>query len=343
MKISILYNKIAWFGKYSGYEYLINFLKPNNELTLFNASASTLLKKIKGKIYQYKFRNFDQTTFGLTSGCQFLYHAKADVKHILYLENHLYLLKIASTKALKKIIGTIHLPLSQWSAEKLAQLKNLSYGIILFEKEIESFRVYMPNAKIAFIRHGVDLDFFKPKPELINKNKIICIGHYLRDFECLQLVYRNLKAYFPELELHLIIPKQHRSTENLQKINQSEGVYWHEGLTDLELLRFYQSSVLMLMPMKNSGANTAIVQAISCGTPIVTTDCGGIRSYGGGDVFPVFEPIDYDGMTNYAISLIEEDSQRNKLQENLRNFAKNNLDWHLIAEKHQEFYQLINS
>jgi len=36
------------------------------------------------------------------------------------------------------------------------------------------------------------------------------------------------------------------------------------------------------MPMKSSGANNAIVEALACGLTVVTTDVGGICDYGGG-------------------------------------------------------------
>ena len=39
--------------------------------------------------------------------------------------------------------------------------------------------------------------------------------------------------------------------------------------------------------MNESGANTAVVESLACGLPIVTTDVGGIRNYGGNDLFPI--------------------------------------------------------
>lgn len=343
MKISFLYNKIHWFGKYSGYECLIDYLPSNTKSYLFNASASTLIKKLLGKIYQYKFKIFNQTTFGLASACQFLYHDKADVKHILYLENHLHLLKIASKKELQYIIGTIHLPLSQWSATQLSQLKNLEQGIILYEKEMDSFKSYMPDANLKFIRHGVDNDFFKPNLQLKkNYHQILCVGHYLRDFETLAQVFKIIKRKNNDAELHLIIPQQHRNNQVMEKITVLENVFFHENLSDLELLNFYQTSGFMLMPMLDSGANTAIVQSIACGLPIVTTNNGGIHSYGGQTIFPVFKPDAIDEMASFSLNLMKDISLNKTYSEKIRQFSLDKLDWKIIAKEHFEFYKTLN-
>ena len=63
-----------------------------------------------------------------------------------------------------------------------------------------------------------------------------------------------------------------------------------------------QRSHLMLLPMNDSGANTAVVEALASGLPIATTDVGGIRDYGGGSIFPVV-PNNHD---DEMIALVEQ-------------------------------------
>lgn len=341
--ISILYNKIAWFGKHSGYECLLQFLKNNEQVLLFNASENTWRKKIKGKYYQLKYKISNQTTFGLATGIGFLNNKKRAIKHILYLENHLHLLEIATEKDLATLIGTIHLPISQWNERQLNKLQKLQHCILLYEAEINLFKKYMPNAQIKYIAHGVDTQFFKPNPQLISLDKIVCIGHYLRDFDCLVKVFNLIRIQKPKVSLHLIIPSIHRTGKELQSLSKLESVYFHENLSDEELLNYYQSSAFMLMPMKDSGANTAIVQAIACGTPLITTNCGGIKSYGGGTIYPVFERENHQDMADYAMELLTKNEVRLKLQQEMRLFAESTLDWPKIAEQHQQFYNELNS
>ena len=158
MDINILYNKIAWFGKYSGYECLSNYFPAEAKATIINASEKTLPKRVVGKYYQIFTNQTDIDSNHLSSGISFLKRTKlTTISHILYLESHLHLLSLAPNSHRKSLVGTIHLPFNQWSTLQLKSLKNLTNAIILYENEIEKFQQYLPNNKMKFIRHGVDV------------------------------------------------------------------------------------------------------------------------------------------------------------------------------------------
>jgi glycosyltransferase involved in cell wall biosynthesis len=93
--------------------------------------------------------------------------------------------------------------------------------------------------------------------------------------------------------------------------------------------------------MIDSGANTAIVQAIATGLPIITTDIGGIRSYGGGEVFEVIEKNDFEAMTALFTKYYNDSHFRNSVSLKQRNFALKQLDWNSIAKQHFTVYKTI--
>ena len=76
------------------------------------------------------------------------------------------------------------MPISRWTEDSLQKLSYLDNAIILYEEEVNQFSNYISREKIHVIKHGVDIDFFKPgNPALVQKNKILFVGHFLRDFE----------------------------------------------------------------------------------------------------------------------------------------------------------------
>lgn len=343
MKLNILSNKIGWFGRFSGYECLTEYFPESVSLNITN-SKKNFFRRAVGKVVQ-KYRKWNDTNTSEIFA-EFSFINKMSFKslsHILYLENHLHILPVIKKKK-KKIVATIHLPISQWSEDRLQKLNSLENAILLYEEEISEFSKYIPRKKIHIIKHGVDIDFFKPGDQtLVEKNKILFVGHYLRDFEMFRKVYFSLleNDFGKELEFHFIIPAPFRNIPALADIVNSKKVFFQGGLSDEELLSFYQTSYLMLMPMVDSGANTAIVQAISTGLPIITTDIGGIRSYGGGDVFEVIKRNDSEAMVSLFKKYYTDSDFRNSVAIKQRDFALEHLDWKIIAKEHLDVYKTI--
>jgi len=342
MKINVLTDKIVWFGKYSGYECLTDYFSNDVSLSLI-IPKYVFVNKLVGKFMKLYLRwNHISHAQAFAEISFFWKIRQQDISHILYLENHLHVLPLLK-KNKGKLIGTIHLPFNQWSEERLRLLSTLDNAIILYDEELDYFAKYISINKINVIKHGVDIDFFKPgKSTNIQKNKILFVGHFLRNFKMFLEVYEILEKKFKnELEYHFIIPTPHRHPPILKKIVNLPNTFFHEGLSDEELLEFYQNSYLLMMPMDDSGANTAIVQAIATGLPIITTDVGGIRSYGGNEIFPVVSNNASEKMAELFVKYYTNPDYRNSIAQKQRQFAVEQLDWNLISEKHYDVYKKI--
>jgi glycosyltransferase involved in cell wall biosynthesis len=342
MKINILSNSVPWFGKYSGYECLPNYFPAGHKLSITYPHSSKFIKGLgKGIDILYK-RKFSGMGNGIVwRAYTFLNQAKRnDVSHILYGDGYLNFIKEFPNKK-KNLVGTLHFPLSEWTPDNLDRLEHLPNAIILFKEEIPVFSKYMPAEKLKFIRHGVDIDFFAPGPEQkVNAKKLLFVGSFLRNIDMFFKVYDMInKEVANDYEYHIIMPKRNRTHPLLQK--EHKNVFFHENLSDEELLWYYQTSYLLLMPMDDSGANTAIIQAIACGLPILTTDRGGIRSYGGGEVYPLVTNNDTVGMVELFNKYRSDRAYRDKIAADTRNFALEFLDWRKIAQEHINYYQQI--
>lgn len=343
MKVNILSDKILWFGKYSGYECLTDYFSSDVSLSLtipYYAFINKFFGKFMKLYLKWRHVSHPQAFAEVSFLCKV---KQKDISHILYIENHLHVLGQLN-KSKGKMIGTIHLPFKQWTEERLQLLSGLGNVIILYEEEINEFAKYIPRNKINVIKHGVDINFFKPgKRQNIQKNKILFVGHFLRNFEMFLEVYKILeKRVGNELEYHFIIPTPHRHPSTLKEIVSLPNTFFHEGLSDEELLECYQNSYVLMMPMEDSGANTAIVQAIATGLPIITTDVGGIKSYGGNNIFPIVPNNASEEMANLFLKYYKDSDYRNSISAAQRQFAVEQLDWNLISKKHLNIYKKIN-
>ena len=343
IELKFLSNKIAWFGKYSGYECLPEYMPKNINCEIIRARKNNI-EKVFGKLSQIKHSWFHVMPEEIFAELRF--YKKINTKsifHILYLENHIHLFKkhIKSTN----VISTIHIPLKNWNTENLKLLSKLKNAIILYEEDFKGFSEYIEEKDLHVIKHGVDTEFFKPSETIKPmKNKILFVGHYLRNFEMFYKVYNLIhKNISPDIEYHFIIPENFRRNVILEKLKNIKNIFFHQNLSDEELLSHYQSSYLLLMPMNDCGANTAVVQALSTGLPILTTDVGGIRSYGGFDTFPIVNQNDELGMLELFDRYYKFESFRDEISIKQRQFALKYLKWETIANEHIKLYDKVFS
>jgi glycosyltransferase involved in cell wall biosynthesis len=186
----------------------------------------------------------------------------------------------------------------------------------------------------------VDTEFFKPDRAKANSPpRILYSGVYLRNEPMLVRVVERLAEEMPELRFDLLVPEHHRNSPALLPLAKHPAVSWHAGINDEQLRELYQSSRLMLLPMNDSGANTAVVEALSSGLPVVTTDVGGIRDYAGGDVLPVVANNDDEGMIVLVKQYLSKSAWRDEIGQRCRQFAEQELAWPLVAQRHLEAYR----
>jgi glycosyltransferase involved in cell wall biosynthesis len=344
MRINFLSNKIPWFGTYTGYEQLPNFIEAADNKVSLTHTRSNVVNRIIGKLYS-KYRGWIHNSSYISAAILYFNCLRSfssqSIDHVLYLENYLSLLD-RYQKAPKNIVGTIHLPPDEWKPHMLDNLSRLSSALILYRRDLEFFENYVGPGRVKFIHYGVNTQFFRPaSQDFSSEKRILFAGHYLRNTEMLHRVIDKLSHRHPDLGFDLLVPEHARTTEGFLKLRDHPSVTWHQNLSDEGLRNLYQRSYILLLPMNNSGANTALVESMACGLPIVTTDVGGIRDYGGGSLYPIVPNNDDGAMVNLVEKYLSDLNWRDKISQDVRNFAIQELDWPVVAQKHIDAYQSL--
>jgi glycosyltransferase involved in cell wall biosynthesis len=344
LNILHLRERIPWFGGHSGYEQLTRHValrQPIRTVTPRNGAWARYL----GSTYARLHGRYGRGAASL-SELEFRVRRrwrKPDACHVLYLENHFELL--ASWDGFQRdMTGTIHLPPSVWKPGQCQLLSRLGSALVLYQRDLSFFERHVGKNRVHFIHHGADTDFFKPDPaRLKTPPRILYGGVYLRNEPMLVRVLERLNKKHPELRFDLLVPQHHRSSPALTPLLHHPAVTWHAGLGDEQLRELYQQSYVMLLPMNDSGANTSIVEALTSGLPVVTTDVGGIRDYGGDEIMPVVPNNDDDAMVALVEQYLGNPGWRDDTARRCRQFAEQKMAWPLVAQKHMEFYQSLLS
>ena len=207
---------------------------------------------------------------------------------------------------------------------------------ILMSPDQASFLEHLkiPASKWTFVPHGIDIEAFTPRPEpdpATRPFRVVHVGNYLRDFEQLSAITRDLKNYPIHFEIVC-------STENRLAHEFGPNVSWHHGISNEALVSLYQDSDVLLMAISGATANNAILEGMACGLPIVSHDVGGLSAYMDAS-FATFVPRDgREHLRDALLELIGDEERLASARIAARKRAES-LSWKEIARNTRSLYE----
>ncbi|MEP4077636.1 glycosyltransferase family 4 protein [Haloferula sp.] len=251
-------------------------------------------------------------------------------------------------KGCGKLAVTLHQPLSHMKElEKdglipgfFEGLRSADLVILMSGAELESYRTYLPESRVESIPHGIDTSFFRPSENEKKEGslRILTVGTWLRDYNLWAETAGLLKSH-GLCAKHTVIANKAAIAEAKNTCPKGIDVEWRTGISDLELSKAYRESDLLFLPLKDAGANNALLEAMATGLPVVCSDLPATREYLGADgVFAVNSP---EAFCNSIIELWSDESGRREIGANLRARACAEFSWAAIARQHMCLYEDI--
>jgi len=328
-----------WLGEHSSYGLLPQYIAQLGGVTV-TVAKPRLTNRILGQLRapaQRPWRNWGYRPGSEAAFLRALRHP-GRIGHILYFERHHQVLA-RSHGAHEAIVATLHHPPDQhqeFPSRFIDDLRRLRSAIVLYTRDLEWFQRRLGASKVTFIRHGVDTDFFMPAGKPSHPRRLLFVGINGRDFAMLTEVVARLTREEPEVAFDFVVPKALRL---LRSLWHHPRITWHRNIGDERLRALYRASYLLMLPLTLSGANNAILEAMACGLPPVTSDVGGIRDYGGACIYPVVPAHDAGAMVKLIRDYLHDPKWRDEVGRASRDFAEGQLAWPLVARQHLEFYR----
>ena len=268
---------------------------------------------------------------------------KPSLIHFLFGDEHCGLLRRIKDRPRPslRLVFTVHQPFQNWTAENVQALGVLDGLITLCESDRKLFSEQLPGLPVTSIPHGVDIDYWKVRPlPTAPRKRIGYCGKHLRNIEMFRRVAQRALKERDDVEFFCLIPPGGMN-EQWEAFCQLPHVRILSNLSQDEVLDFYQQLYLLMMPLNDTTANNVIVESLSCGVPVLTTDVGGIRTYGGGSVFPLVDNDDDEALYKELCRLLDHPDQCIQTGAACRDFAEKSLTWPKIAALHEAFYREV--
>jgi glycosyltransferase involved in cell wall biosynthesis len=341
METIFINHRSGHHAKNSGYNRLIDFFEnsvliPNENFKLSDRIKKTIANYTNQEAGLYNSTSV-QKDFELAKHI-FSLKNKNRVVHYLNGEYDLrFITKIKKIYTHTKVCSTFHYPPSvlEKNYKNNSYFKKINGAIAVSENQVNYLKNWLNLEHVKFIPHGVETNFFKPNETIKKENTLLFVGQHLRDFEALNFAVPRLKEKIPSIKI-IIVLKQ----DFANKVIPNDCLTIYSGINDNELLKLYQEATLLFLPLIDATACNSILEALSCGLPIISTTIDGNKSYVKNSSGILTPQKDYIALIDETINLLKNKDLQMQMSINARETALE-FEWQNVANEIAKFHQKL--
>jgi glycosyltransferase involved in cell wall biosynthesis len=184
--------------------------------------------------------------------------------------------------------------------------------------------------KVSIISNGLDTDFYSPVSDSAATDEIIHIGMQSRlqpnkDHITLIKAFALICAHYPDKCFHLHIAGDGSTYSDILDMihlnNISEVTTLHGILGQIDLCNLLRGLDIYVHCTHGETMSTAIMQALSCGLPVVASNVPGVSNMVTADAGMLYDPGDANDLADKLRVLIECPEERMQWKKKARAYA----------------------
>lgn len=192
---------------------------------------------------------------------------------------------------------------------------------------------------IVAIANGVDCQFFEYSFDASIKNSVLFVGNF-KHFPNVDgllyfagVIWPRVKEAVPDAKLVIV---GNAPTPGVKRL-ASEDVKVVGRVPDMR--PYYAKAAVCVIPLRSgSGTRLKLLEALSCGVPVVATSVGGegLDIEDGANSFIADTPAEF---AEKAVRLLKDKELRLRFSQAGRKFVESKYSWDLIAEEQSKVYK----
>lgn len=206
---------------------------------------------------------------------------------------------------------------------------------------------FVPRRNVHLIYHGVDPDLFKPHSFEHNLPTILFVGRFAAHkgvHVLMKAIPKVVQAYHDVKFIFVGGRAEDWILEELAKLHVSKTNYEFVGYVEnyTELPSLYSKGLLFVSPSYEDSLGIRILEAMSCGLPLIATRVGGVPEViEDGRTGILVEPGNVDALADSLICLLDDDDVRKNIGMNARRKVAEEFTARNMAKKTMQLYQNI--
>jgi glycosyltransferase involved in cell wall biosynthesis len=170
--------------------------------------------------------------------------------------------------------------------------------------------------KYKVIPNIVDTEIFKPETKINKRFTISHISSLVDDHKNISGILRTvskLQEYIPDILFYLIGENPFQYTNEIKALNiKSENIILIGQIPYHEVASYLQDSDILIMFSNYENLPCIILEAFACGTPVISTDVGGISELFPDSFGKLISRGDEDELLNTILSFYRSNIQPDK-------------------------------
>lgn len=198
--------------------------------------------------------------------------------------------------------------------------------------------------KIVVIHNGVNTDIFSPVGDVSDKKKILWIGKYVpgKGAEYLINGFQLFSKNHPDYQLVMVGrgPLKDKCIELIQELGITDKIVLKDFVPNNDLPQYYRESRIFVLPSLEEGVPRTILEAMSCGVPVVCTRLPQLVDIvsGSGLLVPTKDP---QAIADALSQIVSDPALSRRLGENGRKSVLSDYSWEDTVRKTLNLYRVV--
>ncbi len=199
---------------------------------------------------------------------------------------------------------------------------------------------------IEVILNGIDIDTFKPDSNgKIVENRIVTTASADIPLKGLRFLIDALPKVLEEFpETHLIVigksPKDSKIRKLIEDLDLNDRISFKSNLSEKEIVEIYHTSQIAVIPSLYEGFGFGAGEAMACGTPLISTDSGGLKDVIGDSAVRIKAGC-VEEIEKEIKKLFKNDAKRRELSLKGRRRMEDLFDWKISASNYVKVFEDI--